>query len=724
MILLGQSSVRTKFYSGRIVFGHESLCSGKVFIHDSARAEFCSGRVLLGHNSPQAKLCSGISHFARAKCSSMILPRQNCVRAQVTLLWQNVRARFCSGKIVFGLWHSAPVECSGATLLGHNRVRPFGILLGHDSARAGSFSAIWHSARAECLLGHNRVRRFGTLLGQSFPRLENMSEFSTSVFPSEENNALGDVKYQAEDEANPKPWYTADEKSSTMSTEDLLELIRESPLPKVGMLVFLEPTNYGTKFETGIYEEQVKSGQRLLKGGLKSNKGWHSKYFFVGRSDKGKLLFDREWNPYYKDFENPGKLTPNNLTKHILSHINFEKAKGKRKEKQPSAKLPPAPKKTRIVEKVSVDEDLIFYPRWTLCCDDVGMPDSQISKQHLVHGVLPWDKEMYASGSEMLSRFEMARQVATEEAQQKKEAIREPEETTRRAEELSKQETDYLAQIETLERRLEWAKRKVAEEVKKARDQGIRDFLDGNPGDEWLKKRADHGLEIYELGFAKAKEMFAERFPDIPLDDFVLPAVVSHSRETVLPSEAGDAAASHLPGEVAQHHQKHHHHHHHKRLVTGKLKKTCDGTRKHNLCLKLLKYDNLPTTADLSDIVEIAIDLAHSRGKKIRHSFTSFARITNDHQLKKHYLSCSKNYESAVRDIKHAKKHLHWGYYQRIIDEATKASNKVSDCEDHFSGSLVEPSTTFSKKNQEFSFLCNIVAVATEQFAHKISLLT
>ncbi|KAK3003614.1 hypothetical protein RJ639_019736 [Escallonia herrerae] len=371
--------------------------------------------------------------------------------------------------------------------------------------------------------------------------------------------------------------------------------------PKVGMLVFLICKNQliTVKFETGIYEEQVKFGQRLLKGGPKSNKGWHSRYFFVGSSDKGKLLFDREWNLYCKDFENPGKPTPNNLTKHIFSHI---KLRGGLSIDEPLSEQqlewariiprkpvlagaltpPPAPTissafptetsrvippdhSSQIVEKVSVDEDPIFRPRWTLRCDDVGMSDSQISKQYLVHGVLPRDKEvfqnqthetfacsfaqamcmMYVSGSKMLSRFEMARQVTTEEAQQKKEA----EEATRRAEKLSKQETDYFAQIETLKRRLERAKRRVAEEVKKAHDQGIYDFLDGNVGDEWLKKRVDDGLEIYELGFAKAKEIFAEHFPDIPLDDFVLPAVISPSRETVLPLEAGDAAASHPPGE-------------------------------------------------------------------------------------------------------------------------------------------------------------------------------
>ncbi|KAK3036203.1 hypothetical protein RJ639_030647 [Escallonia herrerae] len=563
-------------------------------------------------------------------------------------------------------------------------------------------------------------------------------------------NALGDVKDQAEDEANPRPWYIADENLNKMSTEDLVELLREYPLP-VGWYARLpglqEPANYGTKYETGIYEEQVRSGyrlplhpfalhffehyrmapgqlipngwrklvgliylvqtsgykldttdfmrvffeicfvkgvancpgwyyihsrQRLLKGGPKLNKGWHSRYFFVGRSDKGKLPFDREWNPYCKDFENPGKPAPNNLTKHILSHIKLwgglsideplseqqlewariiprtlvpagavtpppaptisstfpvesaslgvllnrllvsvfvsmcilvliansfaemasgsgktpqggflgvlQKAKGKRREKQPSAELPPAPKKTRvflpdhspqIVEKVSVEEDPIFHPRWTLHSTDVGMPDSQISEQHLVHGVLPWDKEifqnqthetfacsfaqavytMYASGSEMLSRFEMARQVAAEEAQQKRDAIKEAQEATHRAEEMSNREEDYLARIATLEKRLERIKRKAAEEVTKARDQGIRDFLDRNAGDEWLKKRTEDGLEIYDLGFTKAKEMLAERFPDIPLEDFVWPAVASPSRETAMPSEAGDAAVSHLPGE-------------------------------------------------------------------------------------------------------------------------------------------------------------------------------
>ncbi|KAK2979800.1 hypothetical protein RJ640_022677 [Escallonia rubra] len=453
-------------------------------------------------------------------------------------------------------------------------------------------------------------------------------------------------------------WIRLDQKENHSS---LIDLIREYPLPE-GWYARLpslgEPANYGTRFETGVYEEQVKSGYRLhlhpfalrffehyrmAPGQLVPN-GWRKLAGLIYLVQTSGYKPDM-WNPYCKDFENPGKPTPNSQTKHILSHIKLrgglcideplseeqlewakmippkpipagllipplpaiptvpsaetvslemvsgsgksqqgaflgvlQKAKGKRKEKQPSVELPPVPKRTRvtpaerspqILDQVSIEDDPIFHPRWALRRDDLGMPDSQISEQHLRHGILPRDKEvfqnqthetfacsfaqavytMYASGSEMFSRFEMARQVAAEEAQLTREAVKEAQDATHRAEELSKREEDHLDRIASLEKKLDRVKKRAAEEVVKARDQGIRDFLEGNAGDEWLKKRTEDGLEIYELGFVKAKEMFAERFPDIPLDGFVLPAVGSPSGETVMPPEAGDVAASDLPGE-------------------------------------------------------------------------------------------------------------------------------------------------------------------------------
>ncbi|KAK3028057.1 hypothetical protein RJ639_038630 [Escallonia herrerae] len=360
-------------------------------------------------------------------------------------------------------------------------------------------------------------------------------------------NALGDVKDQAEDKANPKPWYTADEKSSKMSTEDLLELIQEYPLPE-GWYARLpdlqEPANYGTKFETGIYKEQVKSGYRLplhpfalrffehyhmAPGQLLPN-GWRKLAGLIY------LVQTSGYKPYATDFmrvffeiyfvkgvanypgwyyihsrqqllkggpkSNKGKPTLNNLTKHILSHIKLrgglsiaEPLSEQQLEWAMTIPLKPVPARALILPPPATSVESI--PLGVLC-----KWLAEVENGH---------KEaflMYTSWFEMSSRFEMARQAA-EEAQQKRDAVKEVEEATSRAKELSKQEADYLARIETLERRLEWVKRKVAEKVKKAQDQGIRDILDRNAGEEWLKKCTDDGLEIYEICFMKAKEMFA-----------------------------------------------------------------------------------------------------------------------------------------------------------------------------------------------------------------------
>ncbi|KAK2965979.1 hypothetical protein RJ640_010027 [Escallonia rubra] len=337
---------------------------------------------------------------------------------------------------------------------------------------------------------------------------------------------MGDVKDQAEDKANPKPWYTADEKSGKLSTEDLLELIREYPLPE-GWYAHLpglqEPTNYGTKFETRIYEEQVKSGYRLplhpfalrffehyrmapeqlvpngwrkLAGliylvqtsGYKPDATYFMRVFFeiyfVKRvaNCPGCLSIDEplseeqlEWAkiippkpiPVGLSIPHPPPAIPSVSSTETIP-LGFlgvlQKAKGKRKEKQPSAELPSAPKKTRvtppersprILEQVSIDDDPIFRPRWTLRRDDLGMPDSLISEQYLIHGVLPRDKEVFQNQTHETFACSFAQAVAAEEAQQKREATKEIEEATRRAEELSKQEADNLAQIATLEKRLE-----------------------------------------------------------------------------------------------------------------------------------------------------------------------------------------------------------------------------------------------------------------------------
>ncbi|KAK3043396.1 hypothetical protein RJ639_002698 [Escallonia herrerae] len=227
-----------------------------------------------------------------------------------------------------------------------------------------------------------------------------------------------------------------------MSEEELMVLIREYSLPKgwySRVLGLQERANYGTKFETRIYEEQVKSGYRLPL------------HPFT-------LIFFKHYCLA------SGKLVPNGWRKLIgLIYLVETSEYGKIIPHKPIL--------------AAVYSNLIL--------------------------------QMYAFRGIDVIMLRNAREVA---AQEKMDDVKDVEMTTLRAEELSKRETDHLARIEALEIRLERARKK-----------------------------------IYEMGFLKAKDMFADRFPDIPLDDFVMPVVVSPFGETALPSEAGDATASHPP---------------------------------------------------------------------------------------------------------------------------------------------------------------------------------
>ncbi|KAK3040219.1 hypothetical protein RJ639_028931 [Escallonia herrerae] len=457
-ILLGQNSARPRSLCSGTVFEWDSVrtesarpCSAKITLfRQSVRKGFYSSIILLGRGHSAPAECSDVILFGQnsALQRSLCLGRvfgQDSARAEfysavVTQLGLSVQTGFCSGRILLGRGHSAPAECSNGILLRQNsalqRSLCSGIVFGRDSVRTES-ARPWSLCSGRVFRRDSVRKKFSSakiiLLEQSvcmgfcLDRIYLLWSLCSSIvfgldsvrieFNSAKITLFGqsvrtgfcsgrirlgrDVKDQAEDKANPKPWYTADEKSSKMSAEDLQELIREYPLPE-GWYALLpglqEPANYGTKFETGIYEEYEKSGyrlslhpfalrffehyhmapgqlvpngwrklvgliylvqtsgykpdatdfvrvffeicffkgvancpgwyyihsrQRLLKGGLKSNKGWHSRYFFGGRLDKRKLPFDRDWNPYYKDFENPGKPIPNNLTKHILSHIKL-----------------------------------------------------------------------------------------------------------------------------------------------------------------------------------------------------------------------------------------------------------------------------------------------------------------------------------------------------------------------------------------------------------------
>ncbi|KAK2976752.1 hypothetical protein RJ640_024159 [Escallonia rubra] len=547
----------------------------------------------------------------------------------------------------------------------------------------------------------------------------------TSASFLHKDDALGDIKDEAEDKFDEDTWFASDEKRNKMSKESIVELLKEYPLPppfSARVPALQEPANYGTDLETSVYEGQIKSGYRIpmhpfavaffnhykmapgqlvpngwrklvgliylvqtsgypvtvhdfmrlylevcfiksvakcvgwyyihnrirvIKGGPKSNKGWHSRYFFIQRPS-GKWEFPRKWNGFCKDYEKKGFLAPNAMTKKLLDHIkrrgvlNIDEplteqemqhaglippapampvpptpvleprivskpkprelvigtsssstpslemagkgegakgdfmglmqraSKGKRKEsagegssplvKRLRAPIPPV--SPLVVEDIPIDKDPIFRPRWTIKRGDSGMPHAYVSAQHLAHGVLPSDKlilenqpheafamahvqaayNAYCYSSQMQERFSMAMDVARNAETDKRVAEGKADKLDKEVKTLKVENADLLTKLGRLEKRCEKLKHERAEIGNKA----IHAFLDGTAGDEWLRKRTEDGLSIFQEGFQKAKELTAAKYSNLCLDDIVVPSFDSPSGETAAPVEAGDVVS---PGE-------------------------------------------------------------------------------------------------------------------------------------------------------------------------------
>ncbi|KAK3017668.1 hypothetical protein RJ639_003985 [Escallonia herrerae] len=245
-------------------------------------------------------------------------------------------------------------------------------------------------------------------------------------------------------------------------------------------------------------------------------------------------------------------------------------SKGKRKEstgegsspvvKRLRAPSPPVP--PLVVEDLPIEKDPIFRPRWTIKRGDSGMPHSHVSAQHLAHGVLPSDKlilenqpheafamahvqaayNAYCYSSQMQDRFSMAMDVARNAETDKRAAEGKADRLDKEVKILKTENADLLTKLGSLEKRCE----KLRHEKSEVRNKAIHAFLDGTASDEWLRRRTEDGLSIFQEGFQKAKELTLAKYPDLFLDDVVVPSFESPSGETAMPTEAGDAIS---PGE-------------------------------------------------------------------------------------------------------------------------------------------------------------------------------
>ncbi|KAK2970818.1 hypothetical protein RJ640_010090 [Escallonia rubra] len=485
------------------------------------------------------------------------------------------------------------------------------------------------------------------------------------------DDALGEIKDEAEDKFDEDTWFAADEKRNKMSKESIVSLLEEYPLPppfSARVPALQEPANYGTDLETSVYEGQIKSGYRIpmhpfavaffnhykmAPGQLVPN-GWRKLVGLIYLvQTSGYPVTVHDFMRLYLE-EKKGFLAPNAMTKKLLDHIKrrgvlnidepltdqemqhaglippalampvpptpvleprivskpktrelavgtsssstpslemagkgegakgdfiglLQKAsKGKRKEsmgegssphvKRLRAPIPPVP--SLVVEDISIDKDPIFRPRWTIKRGDSGMPHSHVSAQHLAHGVLPSDKlilenqpheafamahvqaaynviKAYCYSSQMQDRFAMAMDVARNAETDKRAAEGKANKLDKEVTNLKAENADLLAKLGRLEKRCEKLRHEKAEIGNKA----IQAFLDGAAGDEWLRKRTEDGLSIFQEGFQKAKELTVAKYPSLFLEDIVVPSFDSPSGKTAAPAEPAEAGDAISPGE-------------------------------------------------------------------------------------------------------------------------------------------------------------------------------
>ncbi|KAK2971659.1 hypothetical protein RJ640_010900 [Escallonia rubra] len=299
-------------------------------------------------------------------------------------------------------------------------------------------------------------------------------------------DALEDIKDEAEDKFDEDTWFTADEKRNKMTRESIMELLEEFPLPppfSARVPALQEPANYGTDLETSVYEDQIKSGYRILM---------HP--------------FTVAFFNYYK--MTPGQLVPNGWRK-LVGLIYLVQTSG---------------------YPVTVHDFMRLY------LEVCYIKNKWLAKVKAQKETF----KAYCYTSQMQYMFTMAIDMARNAETEKIAAVGKVDKLDKEVKDLKTENADLLTKLGRLEKRYE----KFRHEKAEIGNNAIQAFLDGTAGEEWLQKRTEDGLSIFQEGFQKAKELMMEKYPSLFLDDVVVPTFELPSGKTVAPTEAGDAISS------------------------------------------------------------------------------------------------------------------------------------------------------------------------------------
>ncbi|KAK3013315.1 hypothetical protein RJ639_008077 [Escallonia herrerae] len=144
----------------------------------------------------------------------------------------------------------------------------------------------------------------------------------------------------------------------------------------------------------------------------------------------------------------------------------------------------------------------------------------------------------------------------------------------------------------------------------------------------------------------------------------------------------------------------------------GELWYLCSKTEHPWQCLKLLKSADIRySRRNLNDITKVLIDITYNKGKEIHDTLNSLANEASDSRIRRRFISCSKNYNDALRDLGIAKRNLLNGNYKVIPVEVNDILQEVKGCYDYFTRASRDR-YRLKEKSEDFKLLCSILKQA------------
>ncbi|KAL7131252.1 hypothetical protein ABFS83_13G185900 [Erythranthe nasuta] len=146
------------------------------------------------------------------------------------------------------------------------------------------------------------------------------------------------------------------------------------------------------------------------------------------------------------------------------------------------------------------------------------------------------------------------------------------------------------------------------------------------------------------------------------------------------------------------------------------LRDLCSETNRTKECWYVIKSElNRFTDADGSKgVAGVVIDLAIAKAGEIHGELNKLYSGSTDENLKFKYISCSKNYNDANRNLELAKKMVDTNHNRFIAVEIYDTVQELRSCMLEFTKDSFDPAH-ISNMNKEFGLYVGIVKVATNR---------